>query len=400
MDMDKLRLAVLYGSRACEHDVSIISGLQAAEAAEKAGYQVERVYIDRQGRWQMGPALKDMGFYQAYDPAKVTRVLPLGEGEKLVLIKYPTQKRSLLAPGRQVAAVCDVAMPVLHGMNGEDGSLQGLLEMLDVPYTSAGVMGSAVGMDKIAMKLLFQGCGFPVLPGEWVDRDDWARDGQQVVERMEAHLSYPMYVKPANLGSSIGISRADDREGLCHALDVAAAYDRRILVEKGISDPKEVNCAVLGYAGQVRASILEMPMHWDKLLSFDDKYLRQSKGGKAGMASLARQIPAPIADALTQRIQELSCQVFRALDLKGVVRIDYILDGDTLYVNEVNTIPGSLAFYLWEPVGISFSSMIDIMVEDALKAHADEHKSVFSFDSTILQAQVRGAKGGTKGVKG
>ena len=397
--MDKLRLAVLYGSRACEHDVSIISGLQAAEAAEKAGYQVERVYIDRQGRWHMGEALKDIQFYQAFDPEKVTHVLPLGEAEKLVLIKYPSDKRSLFASGRQVAAICDAVMPVLHGMNGEDGTLQGMLEMLDVPYTSAGVLGSAVGMDKIAMKLLFKGCGFPVLSAEWLERDEWARDGQAVIQKIEKALAYPLYVKPANLGSSIGISRADDREGLCRALDVAAAYDRRILVEKGVTDLKEINCAVLGYGADVRASILEMPLHWDKLLSFDDKYLRQAKGGKAGMASLARRIPAPVSDEVTQRVRDLSCQVFKALDLKGVVRIDYILDGDTLYLNEVNTIPGSLAFYLWEPVGISFSSMVDIMVEDAFKAHADKHKSVFSYDSTILKAQIRGAKGGVKGAK-
>lgn len=397
--MNALNVAVLFGGRSCEHDVSIISGMQAAQACEKAGYGVERVYIDREGRWQTGEALKDMAFYREYDPEKTCRVLPLEEKGKLLLAKYPSRKKSLLGAGLVEVALCDVAFPVMHGMHGEDGTLQGLLEMLNVPYTSAGVLGSAVGMDKIAMKMLFTGCGFPVLPSLWVERDEWEEDHAAVLQKLEETLPYPMYVKPANLGSSIGINRADDREKLIHALNVAASYDRRILVERGAKDFKEVNCAVLGYAGDVKASILEMPAHWDEMLTFEGKYLQQGKGsGKAGMAALARQIPAPIPEELTERIRDLSCKVFRAMDLKGVVRIDYILEGDQLFLNEVNTIPGSLAFYLWEPVGITFAKLMEIMVEKAFVAYADKQRNVFSFDSNILQAQLKGSKG-AKGAK-
>ncbi|MEA4898555.1 MAG: D-alanine--D-alanine ligase family protein [Christensenellaceae bacterium] len=391
----KLNLAVTYGSRTCEHDVSIISGLQAADAARGAGYQVTLVYIDRGGAWYAGEALWDMALYRDFDPAKVTRVLPLGEDGKLVLIRYPEEKKVLFGSGRAVVAACDAVLPVMHGMNGEDGTLQGMLEMLDVPYASAGVLGSSVGMDKIAMKMLFTGCGFPVLPGEWVDRSDWAEHREDTLARLERALPYPVYVKPANLGSSIGISRADDRAGLAQALDVAAAFDRRLLVEKGVADLKEVNCSVMGYAGNVRASVTEMPVRWDEFLTFDEKYMRSAKGGSKGMQSLSRQVPAPISDELTARIQALSVDIFKALDCKGVVRIDFILDGadGALYVEEINTIPGSLAFYLWEASGVSFQNMIDKMVECALKAHADKRQSVFSYKSDILNRQGGGTKG-------
>ncbi|MEG2859683.1 MAG: D-alanine--D-alanine ligase family protein [Clostridia bacterium] len=391
--MSDLTLAVLFGGRACEHDVSIISGLQAADAAEKAGYRVVRTYIGRDGAWFVGDALKDIKGYAQFDPARVSRVLPLGEGGKLVLIKYPEAKKALFGAGRTVLDTCDVAFPVMHGMNGEDGTLQGMFEMMDVPYTSAGVLGSSVGMDKILMKQLFKGCGLNVLPGEWVSRDEWEKDRLACLDRMEEALPYPMYAKPANLGSSIGISRADDRAGLERAIDVAAAYDRRVLVEKGVSDLREVNCAVLGYAGHIRASVLEMPVRWDKFLTFDEKYLRSAKGGSKGMASLSRQIPAPISAEATQQVKDMALSAFRAMDLKGVVRVDFILDGDEIYLNEVNTIPGSLAFYLWEATGVSFGQLIDTLVEDALSACADKRKSVFSFDSNILAAQCAGSKG-------
>ena len=209
-----------------------------------------------------------------------------------------------------------------------------------------------------------------------------------------------MFVKPANLGSSIGISRANDREGLIHALDVASAYDRRILIEKAVEKLSEVNCAVLGYADDVQASVLEMPTRWEEFLTFDEKYLRGSKGSSKGMTSLSRKIPAPISGELTEKIRDLSVQVFKSLDCKGVVRIDYIIDesDQSYYIGEINTIPGSLAFYLFEATGsgLSFSAMVDKMVECALLANADRNQSVFSYDSTILQKFTSGQKGGLK----
>ena len=394
----KLNLAVVFGSRTCEHDVSIISGLQAAQAAEKAGYTVTVVYIGRDGKWYIGDALKNAEFFKKFAPEKATHVLPMGEDGKLLLMEYPTDKKKLFGGGKNILKSIDVVMPVMHGMNGEDGTLQGMLELWNVPYTSAGVLGCSVGMDKIAMKQLFRGCGFPVLPDIWVDRNEWAKDKEAVMNRAEAAMKYPMFVKPANLGSSIGISRANDRAGLEKAIDVAASYDRRILIEQGVSKLEEINCSAMGYAGDVRVSETEMPVRGDneELLDFAKKYLQNAKGGKSkGMTSLSRLIPAPVSAEKAAQVKTLTADIFRALDCKGVVRIDYLLDkeADELYVGEINVIPGSLAFYLWEAAGVSFGEMVDTMVECAMAAWAERNKSVFSYDSTILQAVVAGSKG-------
>ena len=390
----KTNLAVVFGSRTCEHDVSIISGLQAAMAADSARYDVTRVYISREGDWYIGEKLADMTFYLSFDPAQVTHVLTVAEKGKLLLIDYPTEKKKLFGGGRCVEKTIDVVLPVMHGLNGEDGTLQGMLELMNVPFASSGTLGCAVGMDKIAMKQLFRGCGFPVLPDTWAERGEWERDRNTVVARCEQALSYPMFVKPANLGSSIGISRANDRDGLVHALEVAFSYDRRVLIEKAVTAIEEVNCSALGYAEDVRVSETEMPVRWDdkELLDFSEKYLRGNSG--KGMSSLKRKIPAPVDDEKQTFIRQTTADVFRALDCKGVTRVDYIIDKDEdrVYLGEVNTIPGSLAFYLWEPVGVSFAQLIDAMVDAAFKAWADRNKSVFSYDSNILASVRSGAK--------
>ena len=385
-------IGVIYGSRTCEHDVSIISALQAAQAFDRKNYNVTYIYIGREGTWYTGEALADVKFYEHFDPEKVTRVLPAGENSKLVLYHLP-EKKKLFGGAAERVAVLDVVMPVLHGLNGEDGTLQGMLELFDVPYTSAGVMGSAVGMDKITMKLLFKGCGFPVVEGVWFDRGRWSRERDGVMDECEDKLGFPLIVKPANLGSSIGINIAHDRTQLEDAIETAAAYDHRILVEKAIAPLREVNCAVLGYGDRVETSELEMPVTQEEFLTFEGKYTRNAKGA-GGMASQVRVIPAPISEKAAQAVRDLAARAFRAMDLKGVVRIDFILDKDeNVFINEANTIPGSLAFYLWEPKGIAFSALLDGMVECAFSAWADRKASVFSHDSTLLANIVHGSKG-------
>lgn len=405
----KLKVAVIYGSRTCEHDVSIVSALQAMENLNKDEYEVVPVYIARDGQWYTGQLLRNIAFYSAFRPEMVTHVAPvMSDDGKLTLMPV-----SSIAPhgfkglvkvlmsnmnlGEETVEKCDVVLPVMHGMNGEDGTLQGMMELYNVPYTSSGVMGSALGMDKIAMKQFFKGCGLPVVDGMWFARSDWESNRSGVLARVESSCQYPVYVKPANLGSSIGISRATDRDSLIKAIETAVEYDRRILVERGINKPVEINCSALRIKGEVRASLCEMPASWEEFLTFDDKYLRGSKSGKGqGMESLARKVPAPIGDELTRRIQQMTVEVYKAMDCKGVVRIDFMLDGEELYINEINMIPGSLAFYLWEPLGISFSDMLDCMIEDAFAAHAEKNRSVFSFDSSILKS----VQGGLKGAKG
>jgi D-alanine-D-alanine ligase len=411
-----LKVAVIYGSRTCEHDVSIVSALQAMDNLDKNEYEIVPVYIARDGQWYTGRLLRNITFYSAFKPELVTHVAPvMSEDGKLTLMPvtsiaphgFKGMVKVLMSNmnlGEDTVEKCDVVLPVMHGMNGEDGTLQGLLELFNVPYTSTGVLGSALGMDKIAMKQFFRGCGLPVVDGMWFARSEWNKNHEEVLNRVESSCPYPVYVKPANLGSSIGISRATDRQSLIKAIETAVEYDRRILVERGIEKPVEINCSALRIKGEVRASLCEMPASWEEFLTFDDKYLRGSKSGKSqGMESLARKVPAPISDELTQRIQQMTTQVYNAMDCKGVVRIDYMLDGDGLYINEINIIPGSLAFYLWEPLGISFKEMLDCMIEDAFTAYAEKNRSVFSYDSSILrsvQGGLKGAKGGKLGGSG
>ncbi len=398
----KLRLAV-YGSRACEHDVSIISALQAAQNADRNEYDVIYVYIDKDGEWYTGERLQDIAFYRNFDPRAVIRVLPMGANGKLRLMQHPDDKLFPIGRLRQIAEA-GVVMPVMHGMNGEDGTLQGMLELWGVPYTSAGVLGSSLGMDKIAMKRMFKSYGLPVLDDTTVDRAEWKKDRKAVIEKVKKALPFPVYVKPANLGSSIGINRADDEVGLENAIDIAVSYDRRVLIEKGVSDLMEINCSVLGYGGEAEASVTEMPVRWTDFLSFEEKYLRGAKGGakggSKGMTSLDRQMPAPISKEMTQKVESLAIGAFNALDCKGVCRIDFLVDKKTneIFVGEINTIPGSLSFYLWEAKGVKFSELINKMVEYAFLANADRNENVFSYTSSILNGSA-GTKG-TKGAKG
>ena len=399
--MSKMNIAVIFGSRSCEHDVSIISAMQLIEAAKAAGYAVTPVYISREGLWYTGEALDRIETFRDFNPmAKgITRVNLDVSANAGDLWAWPPQRAGLFARVPAPIAHIDVAIPVLHGLHGEDGTVQGLLEMANIPYASSGVLGSAVGMDKIAMKQLLRGAGYPVLDFEWFTRDMLETQREEIIARIEKKIKYPAFVKPAALGSSIGVSRANNREELEKAIDLAASYDRRILAEVGISRPVEINCAALGYGEDVTASVCEMPVPSDdgKFLDFFEKYLRNAgaKGGDSrGMKNLARVVPAPIGEELTGRIQQMTKEIFRLLDCRGTVRIDYILDeNDMLYVNEPNTIPGSLAFYLWKACGVSFAELVEKMVEGALRAHADKSRNVYAFDSTILQKVAAGTKG-------
>ena len=399
--MSKLNIAVIFGSRSCEHDVSIISALQLIEAAKTAGFTVTPVYISREGLWYTGEALTQIETFREFNPMGkgITRVNLDVSANAGDLWAWPPQRAGLFAKVPSPIAHIDVAIPVLHGLHGEDGTVPGLLEMATIPYASSGVLGSAVGMDKIAMKQMLRGAGYPVLDYVWLTRDQLKADREAIVERIEREIKYPAFVKPAALGSSIGVSKATNREELDKALDLAASYDRRILVEVGINNPVEINCAALGYGEDVRTSVCEMPVPstGDKFLNFFEKYLRNAgtKGESSrGMKSLSRVVPAPIGEELTERIQRMTKEIFKLLDCRGTVRIDFILDeNDMLYVNEPNTIPGSLAFYLWQECGVSFGKLVEIMVEDALRAHADKNTNVFAFDSTILQKVAAGAKG-------
>lgn len=399
--MSKMNIAVFFGSRSCEHDVSIVSALQCIEATKAAGFNVTPVYISRDGLWYTGEPLENIETFREFNPmtkgiTRVTLDVTANAGD---LWAWPPQRAGLFAKVPAPLCHIDCVIPVFHGWHGEDGTIQGLLAMANIPYASSGVLGSAIGMDKIAMKQILRGAGFPVLDFVWFTREQLKKERQAVIERVEKEIKYPAFIKPAALGSSIGVSRAKNREELERALDVAASYDRRILVEVGVVHPVEINCAAVGYGEDVRASVCEMPVPSsnDTFLDFWQKYLRNAstKGEDSrGMKSLSRVVPAPIGDELTGRIQAMTRDIFKLLDCCGTVRVDFILDqNDMLFVNEPNTIPGSLAFYLWKASGLDFPKLIEKMVEDALRAHADKNSSVFAYDSSILKKVAAGTKG-------
>ncbi|MEG2603791.1 MAG: D-alanine--D-alanine ligase family protein [Clostridia bacterium] len=395
--MNKIQLGVVFGSRSCEHEVSIISAIQLMRAVDRQIYDVIPVYISKKGEWFTGDPLLEISSYTPLDENRkgIVRVnldVTAGSGA-LMAVEHG---KGLFGKERQVVvARLDCVIPVLHGMHGEDGTLQGLFEICNIPYASSGVGASAMGMDKVYMKQFFRGCGFPVLPSCWFLRSAWQKDREEIFRKVEAELPYPVFVKPASLGSSIGVTKAEDREKLIEALELAFEFDRKVLVEQGINDPIELNCAVLGYNGKAKASEIEMPLSGGDLLTFMDKY---GSNSIKGMASLKRVLPAPIEPELRDRIQTLAIDIFHAMDCKGVVRIDFMFDAasESLVITEINTIPGSMAFYLWEPCGVSYSMLVDELVQYAMEAQQDKDNNNFAYTSDILNNISLGGKAGAK----
>mgnify|MGYP000389545314 FL=1 len=287
--MAKVQLGVIFGSRSCEREVSIISAVQLMNHVDSEKYDVIPVYIGENGVWYTGNALRRIETYTPFDPNKAgieAVALDVTAGSGALLANRPG-KGLFSHPTQVMVARLEVCVIVMHGLNGEDGTLQGMLELANLPYTSTGVAGSALGMDKIMMKQFFRGAGtLPCLPDCWFTRAMYQQDKNAVLDKVEKELGYPVFVKPANLGSSIGVSRADDREGLTDSLELAFEYDRRVLVEKGLDHPIELNCSVLGYDGDVEASPIEMPLSGQQFLDFKEKYL--ANGGSNGK-------PAPCA---------------------------------------------------------------------------------------------------------
>ncbi len=402
--MMKTKVAVLFGGRSVEHEVSIISGLQAYAALDREKYDPFVLYIGKDGAFYTGEGMDDVAFYRGLPASlkEVARVLPV-PGEKGVdLVRYPMKKF-----GNNVVASFEVALPVVHGTNVEDGTLMGFLEMLGVPYASCDVTSSALGMDKYVMKAVLRQAGLPVLDATLVDAKSYAADMDAVMDTIEAQVAYPVIVKPVNLGSSVGISKAGDRAKLRASLDLAFDFSSLVLVEKAVEPLREINCAVLGDRDDAIPSACEEPFGNDEILSFGDKYLSGGKGGKTGapktggaksggMSSLKRRCPADIPADMTARVQELAVQTFKALGCMGVSRIDFLMNADTkeLWINEINTIPGSLAFYLWEETGVSFSELLDRMIALAFKRERVKESLTFTYDTNILAGVSLGTPSG------
>ena len=397
----KINIGVFFGGRSVEHEVSVISALQAIRAFDREKYDVTPIYITREGRFYTGEALGHIEEFRDI-PAllkKSQEVLPAMESGRLKLGRQPAPRF-----GKAVAAEIDVAFPIVHGTNVEDGALQGFLRTLGVPFAGCDVFASAVGMDKFAMKALFRERGLPVLPCLRFTAREVFDGPEAVADKVMEKIGLPVVVKPVNLGSSVGIRLARDREALLDALDYAVSFAAAVIAEKAVENLRELNCAVLGDADGVEASEVEEPIAGDEILSYEDKYVSNAKGGaksggKSGMQSLKRLLPAPISPELREKVRHCACEAFLALDCAGVSRIDFLMDGKTgeIWVNEINTIPGSLSFYLWEPLGKPYARLLDELVELALKRSRSAAEMNYTIDTGILK---NASFGGAKGAKG
>ena len=389
----KTRIALLFGGRSVEHEVSVISGIQAYMNIDRDKYDVTPVYMTKAGLFYVGD---DIGKIESYRniPSLLNRsvqVIWVNEGGTVMLRQYPARKL-----GHSYEQIVDIVFPVVHGTNVEDGALQGFFKTIGATFVGCDVLASAVGMDKYVTKTVLKEVGVPVLDGCIYTMSDY-RDVDKLADSIENRFGFPVIIKPVDLGSSVGISIAHDRDSLIESLDDAYRYASVVLAEHAISNLREINCSVLGDENDAEASECEEPMHSEEILSYEDKYVSGAKGGKSqGMASVSRKVPAEIPDEMRDRIREMAVKSFKALRCNGVARIDFMIDSDNgeIYFNEINTIPGSLAFYLWEPLGVPYKELLTRMIELARTRERTLNSLTFTFDTNILDgASFGGAKG-------
>ncbi len=382
MENSKIKVAIIFGSRSVEHEVSIVTAMQVFENINREKYEIIPVYIDKSGRWLIDKRLEKLESFKNLKLADI-------KAPEYFLGASPSIKalipKSAFNFFTKISA--DIYFPLVHGTFGEDGTLQGLLEMTDAPYVGSGVTGSAVGMDKIIQKSVFKDNGLPIVKYVWFSKNEWEDNKIDIIKNIEKVLGYPVFVKPANLGSSVAISKANGVKELEEAIDIASHFDRRLIVEEGKENIIEINCSVLGNNNLI-ASVCEQPLKTQNGLTYEDKYL---KGGKTkGMAGLSRLVPAPINEELTEKIQEMAKVVFRVVDASGVARIDFLVNekNNDVWINEINTLPGSLSFYLWEKSGISFEELINRLIDLGFERYKERKELAFSYDSDLLSKTI------------
>ncbi len=391
----KQTVGVIFGSRSVEHDVSVVTAQQVIQALSPDKYEIVPIYITRAGKWLTGPALSDIKTFQNVNIEELM-------GIKETIVSPSIQHHGMITPpvagylSRNALKRLDVIFPVVHGTHGEDGTLQGVFEMADVPYVGCGVLASAVANDKITTKAVLREHGIPIVDYIAFRRQDWLTNRDAIMERVD-EMGYPLFIKPATLGSSIGIGRPADRQAAMAAIDVAVNFDRRVIAERAMTGAMEINCAVLGNADP-RPSVLEQPISFEEFLTYEDKYLRG--GAASGMKGAERKIPAPLPAELTERIRKLAVEAFKAIDGRGTARIDFLVKDGEPYVNEINTMPGSLAFYLWQEEGMTPAKVVDELIRLAHDAAAEKRRTMYDYRTGLInQAAARGIKG-IKGMKG
>ena len=412
----KINLAVLFGGKSTEHEISIISALQAIENLDVEKYNIIPIYIDKKGDFyaydkkvsslKENPLADSKNFSDLKNLLKKVSKICFVKDSNKVYIKKVEDKIF----GNKIISQIDVAFPIVHGTNVEDGNLQGFIHIMNIPFVGCDCISSALGMDKYVMKKLLQVEGINVVDGIKLDNNDY-KNLDDTIKKIEDKFNYPVIVKPVNLGSSIGIKKAKDKNDLKDALELAFSYASVVIVERAIVNLREINCSVVGDKLNAETSVLEEPFGNDEILSFVDKYMSGGKGmskaGKTGsgvsnfsktggaklsgtksqgMASLKRQVPANVTSEMEEKIRTMALKTFKILGCSGVCRIDFLVDkdNDEVFVTEINTIPGSLSYYLWEPKGVKYKELLDRLIKIAIDNHRREENLNFVFESNVL----------------
>ena len=400
----RIKVGVIFGGESVEHEVSIISAIQAMNKLDQEKYDVIPIYITKNREWYTGDMLRDIEVYQ--DLSLIKKY-----GANVVLYykngSYVLQKKSF---PKTIVKELDIAFPIVHGTNVEDGVLQGYLQTIGIPYVGSNVYASVAGQDKTIMKDIWASADIPMTDYTWFYDIDYKRDSDEVLKKV-SKLKYPLIVKPATTGSSVGISLCEDEETLLEGIDEAIQYDNKIVVEEVVKNLKEVNIAVMGNYEHQKVSEIEEVLSTNKFLTYEDKYIGNGKdkfaGGKVpikgsskGMASTNRKLPADLDEDLRKKVEEIAIKAFKALGSSGNARIDFLIDekAKKVYINEINSIPGSLAFYLWDAKDINFSQVLDDMINIGIKDYKKRIGKTHSFETNILKGFA--ANGGVKGMKG
>ena len=390
----KTNMAVFFGCRSVEHEVSVISAVQAMNAIDRSKYEVIPVYVTKEGEIFTSPLLFDIESFKG----NLDELVKKCEQVTFIRLKNKTVMRSFASGLFKKCrdTVIDLAFPIVHGTNCEDGTMAGYFEFLNLPYISCDIISAAVGMDKAVFKSVLKSAGLPVLDCMTFRSREYSAEKEHFIKAIGEKIGYPLIIKPANLGSSVGITKVNNESELESAISLAASFAEKILAERAVENLREINCSVLGDADSCIASVCEEPFMHDEILSYADKYEGNSKS--KGMASLGRKIPADISEELSEKIRGLSVDIMKATGSSGVVRIDYLLDSKSgeVFANEINTIPGSLAFYLWEASGIKYTELIDRLADIAFKRQRNRDNLTFTIKTNILS----GASFGSKGSKG
>ena len=384
----KLNIGVIFGGASVEHEISIISANQVINVLDNDKYNIIPIYISKDQDFYFSNSYFDINVFKDLNKA-------CSSGTKVVFKKNQSQVEMHYSKNRMLSTKMkdiDIFFPVLHGTNGEDGTVQGMFETLDATFVGCDTKAAVNGQDKVFMKAILKQNGVNVVEYDWFYNTDYYNHEDEIIERLST-LRFPMIVKPANLGSSIGISKANNEEELKEAIEFAFKYEGKVLVERVIDNLCEVNCAVLGDYSEQRTSAIEEVFQSADILSYEDKY--QSKGSKAqGMAATKRIIPANIDEDVEAKVRELAIKGFKALNLSGNTRIDFLIDRNTkeVFLNEANTIPGSLAFYLWQAADLPFAQLCDELIKLAIKRKRETKQYLTTFETNVL-ANFSGSKG-------